>query len=389
MRSRTAAPRDHALDVIRGVCIVMMTFGHLAPGTVPTRVLHPAPWVDGASGFVLLSGLVLGMVQRGRLARGGLAGAEKALARRIGVLYAAHVCITSLALVVGTAGWAEASWLPDAAHEGGVGSAVVKALLLQVNPPYLNILSLYVVLLALAMLALPLLVRGHVKTLCAASVALYAVAQLAPAATTLPGTDGNPGYFAWGAWQLLFLSGFVAGYYWKSADLARRLRSPRVVATAVCSAAVIYAVCLPVVYLDVWPAAHGVAVRFVEKTTAGPGAIILAWVAFVVAYWVLGTIRSGGLDRLSALSAIGRRSLDCYIVLSLLVILVPAATGRIVVGTPAIVLAVVALAAMRTWVAIRDRVARRAGPQASPDRGDADAAVPLPETEGRAGYTGG
>ena len=376
MEVRAPVARDHALDIIRGVCIVMMTFGHLAPGTAPTRLLHVVLWVDGASGFVLLSGLVLGMVQHSRLARGGMAGAEKALARRIGVLYVAHVCLTLLALTVGTLGRAEAAWLPAAADEGGVVRAILRTLLLQVNAPYLDILSLYVVLLALAMVALPLLVRGHVLALGAASLALYVVAQLNPAVTTLPGTGGVPGYFDWGTWQLLFLSGFVAGYYWRSADLARRLTSPRAVVAAVATAAVIYAVCIPLIHLDAAPAARDVAVRLVEKTTSGPFWITLAWVAFVVAYWLLGKLL-GVVDprRLSVLSAIGRRSLDCYIVLSVLVILVPAVTGRVITGTPTIALAVLALVAMRVWVAIREWMLRRG-------RADAPGSPAVPITSG-------
>jgi hypothetical protein len=52
------------------------------------KITHAPLWIDGATGFVLLAGLVLGMVQaRVATSRQGLA----RLGRRTMLVYAAHV----------------------------------------------------------------------------------------------------------------------------------------------------------------------------------------------------------------------------------------------------------------------------------------------------------
>src|SRR4051812_42249003 len=55
--------RNRAIDMLRGLCIVSMTTAHLAAGSWPWQVFHVAVLVDGAVGFVLLSGIVLGITQ--------------------------------------------------------------------------------------------------------------------------------------------------------------------------------------------------------------------------------------------------------------------------------------------------------------------------------------
>ena len=377
--------RDQAIDVVRGACVLVMTFAHLAPLTIVNRLLHLPLWIDGASGFVLLSGLVLGMVQHGRIRRGGLPGAQRALARRALLLYGWHVGIVLLAVLIGSVTGTRAAWLPDADDHGGPVGAVVRTLLLQLNPPYLDILSLYVVLFGFAMVALFLLHRGRVVWLAVASGAVYMGAQAAPGATTLGAWTGSASQFSWGAWQLLFLSGFVAGWYWRSAGLAARVTSGRVLLAAASVAAVIYLACIPVVYGGQVPAMHDGAVALVEKGRAGPGWTALAWAAFVIAYAVVSRL----LSRVPAgwfapLSTLGRRSLDCYVLLTLLVVLVPVMAGGVVQGGTAVAWATGAIAAMCAWVWLRDRLVDLRGRRSAAAPRSTEADLAAPSTAGNA-----
>ncbi|MTA97652.1 MAG: hypothetical protein F2532_01820, partial [Actinobacteria bacterium] len=51
--------RDRALDVVRGICIISMVIRHMSYGSFLDTGIHAPFWIDGAFGFVFLSGLVL------------------------------------------------------------------------------------------------------------------------------------------------------------------------------------------------------------------------------------------------------------------------------------------------------------------------------------------
>ena len=89
--------RDRAIDVLRGLCIVSMTTAHLAAGSWPWQIFHIGTFIDGAVGFVFLSGLVLGITQRRAIERGGLLAGQRKLLRRIVVIYCANIALCLLA----------------------------------------------------------------------------------------------------------------------------------------------------------------------------------------------------------------------------------------------------------------------------------------------------
>lgn len=357
--------RDAAIDTIRGICIVTMTFSHLAAGTVADTLTHPAPWVDGASGFVLMSGLVLGLVQPGRIGRGGLLGAEIALLRRAGLLYLAHVATVLLAVVAGHFA-PSVSWFPRTADHGGTLGTIRDTLLLQINPPDIDILSLYVILLLFAMVATALLTLRLSALVMVGSVALYVVASLYPTAFTLPIGDGEVSKFSWGAWQLLFVSALTVGWYWKRADLRHRLTSRWALLAAgltwvaVTGAGVLFARLglIPAIQ----PALHN---AFYNKSDQGIARFVLAWAAFVTLYaaltWVL---RRFPLRWLAPIEVIGKRSLASFIVLTVITVLVPVFAGEDIADGLAMATAVVAGLAMYGYVRLRYR--RPAGSKAVP-----------------------
>lgn len=61
-----------------------MIASHLAAGSFLDKVSHPSVWVDGASGFVLFSGILIGIVQRSTRRRHGTAAGVRKLGKRMG-----------------------------------------------------------------------------------------------------------------------------------------------------------------------------------------------------------------------------------------------------------------------------------------------------------------
>ena len=364
--------RDAAIDTIRGVCIVLMTVSHLAEGTVVDKVLHPAPWVDGASGFVLMSGLVLGLVQPGRISRVGLRGAEIQLARRALLLYVIHVSTVFLALGAGSLA-PTVDRFPHTGDHGGWPGTVAATLLLQVNPADIDILSLYVILLLSAMVAAALLARGLAWLVALASIALYVVASTIPAAFTLPIGEGHLSKFNWGAWQLLFLSAFVVGWFWKKRNLREVLASRGAFTLAAGLWFVVTLVGVLFARFGLAPAIQPALTQaYYDKTDQGLGRFVLSWVAFVTIYagltWLM---RRRALRALAPVERLGKRSLAAFVVLTVITVLVPLIAGHEVDGPLSIAIAAAALLTMYTYVLLRygrERVPSTVVPEQAPAR---------------------
>ena len=343
--------RDTALDVFRGACVVSMTFGHLAAGTLPFQLTHSIPWYDGASGFVLLAGLVIGIIQRRKCDTHGPEAGRRALGRRFGLLYLNHVGLVILGLLVGSA-TLSAWYLPDASSEGGWPIALTRALTLQLNPPGVDILSMYTLLLVLAALAVAALSKGRLVIVAVVSLVLYAAAQIVPSVTTLRGYAAVPeAGFNWGAWQLIFISALLVGWHWQ-AGLKRAVLRWQAAAWALGAAAAL--------------AVLGVASQetfsdwFFNKNNAGPGWVLMAWAVFGVAYWALSKVPTlVGSRFVAPLEVIGRRSLDSFVLMTCALLVVPALVGGVPSGNQAIVIAFGSLVMMIVWAVVRDLRDRR------------------------------
>lgn len=329
-----------------------MTFGHLAPLSLVTVLIHQPAAVDGASGFVLMAGLVLGMVQPARLRRGGVSGAVVALLRRAGLLYVTQVATVLLAVLVGLTAW-RAPWMPSPDGSGGVLLEVLNVFLLRVNPAYLDILGMYVILLLLAVVALALLVRGLWALVLSGSVVLYVVAQAFPQATTLPQSPGIMSFFNWGAWQLIFLSAFVVGWVWKRHGLRELFLSRRMLLVSVAVFVSVEVFTLFGRFVD--PDLGGATEWLIDKRDAGPIRVVMAWAAFVLLYqavtWLL---RRPSLPLIAPLERLGRRSLSSFVVLTLFAIAAGALGAAALPPQATAAVAVVALVGMERWARWRD-----------------------------------
>jgi hypothetical protein len=308
----SSAGRQLTIDVLRGYFILSMASGHLAFGPV-SKLLHVWRWVDAAAGFVCLSGFVLGLSQRAKSERGDGAAAQRWILRRAAQIWAISVLLTlgalSLRLVHG-----ELAFIPDVLHTERIGSALLEVAVLQLRVPYFGLLSMYVVFLLAAYLAVWALKRNRDAAVIAVSLALYALVQLGVLAQAPAGSDR----FTLTAWQLLFFLGLVAGWRWKD-TLLPAVRPWRRHITALAGLAV--AGFLFLAQGDDVPVLRrlhpGDLSVYFDKFNLSPPVILyfLAIVAFLPALVDLGRRIPYGECALRLVALIGRHSLASYVIL--------------------------------------------------------------------------
>lgn len=313
------------MDALRGLCIISMVIAHVAARSPMYKVSHGLIWVDGAMGFVLLSGLVLGLVHRGRASHeGGLRSSVLSILRRTRLLWILNLSLTLLALVLGSLRSSRAE-LPSFAEHGVLGSAW-RASVLALNPP-LSILGMYVVLMLVAVGAVWMLDRGWTVALLVLSGAVYAAAALSGVDTSLPG-QGSDQAFHLAAWQGLFILGLTIGWHWKERQLrAFVLRRPVVIAAA--AVLIVFAVLAHLtVRVEMFDGTNaGWLLRLLfAKLNLGIGAILFTIVVAVVAYaaveWLLLT---RAVRVFKPVITLGRRSLDAYVISTALAMALPTA----------------------------------------------------------------
>ena len=211
--------RDLRLDFFRGVALFSIFIDHLAWNSLLAQfTLQALGFSDAAEVFILISGYTAGMVYGRAIERQGLLRAAMRMYHRVWQLYVAHVFLfmqfmATTAYLVDTfnnAIYAEELRAADFLKEPGV--AVVKALTLQFQPAFMDILPLYIVLLAV----LPLVLIGFrlwPAGVLAACFGLWGAAQLNKriALPAYPGPD-HVWFFNPFCWQALFFLGAWCGW---------------------------------------------------------------------------------------------------------------------------------------------------------------------------------
>ena len=205
--------RDTRADLCRGLALWMIVINHTPGNALGRLTLKNFAFSDATEAFVLLAGYAGAFAYAGAADRQGWAFAAAALVRRVCKLYVAHIFL----LVVFTAqvGFSaatldRAAYLDELALDPFAENpyrALLEALLLRFQPAFLDILPLYIVLLALLIPALA--IRGRPWLLLALSVALWAGAR--GLGVNLPRWQGGGWFFNPLGWQLLFVLGFLLG----------------------------------------------------------------------------------------------------------------------------------------------------------------------------------
>lgn len=214
-KQRFAADRDLRIDFFRGLALAMIFINHI-PGN-PLSILTQRAWgfSDSAEVFVLLAGLASALAYSRFFDRGAASAGVVAVASRMWSLYIMHLMlflVVAALCVVGAERLNETSYLETLGFDvflQAPAGFIVNVLTLSFLPGYLDILPLYIVLLAMVP-ALMLLARRHWALPLVAALTLYSIAH--HASINLPNTrTAREWFFNPFAWQLLFVIGFTLG----------------------------------------------------------------------------------------------------------------------------------------------------------------------------------
>jgi hypothetical protein len=222
-RARQRIGRQTELDWLRGLMLVLMTITHL-PTWFSSHVGQPFGFVSAAEGFVFLSAYLVGSVYTGTAVRHGCTAMRHAIWRRAAKVYGAQVALLLLLfwILVPFALSQGAHAITDLAsfYIAHPHTALVTGVLLAYNPPLLDILPMYVLLLLVSPLVLAYTARRGWGVLLVLSAALWLFAQLGggrhvyesmAALAGWPVPYSQTGAFSLLAWQMLWLAGLRAG----------------------------------------------------------------------------------------------------------------------------------------------------------------------------------
>ncbi len=207
----TGDRRDDRLDLLRGFAALAMIIDHFGGQDSWLYLLSGGDrfFISAAEGFVFISGLVMGIVYAGVVARYGIRAAMAKAARRVGTLYALTVGLSlSFALLAILLNLPWAPQLPA----GGFLAFAGDILTLQRATYLTDVLLLYTFVIAAAIPLLLLLRHGYGGWVLAGSWALWAAWQWWPTQLQIPWPIMDSHTFNFAAWQVLFLTGMVVGY---------------------------------------------------------------------------------------------------------------------------------------------------------------------------------
>jgi hypothetical protein len=333
--------RDPRVDVLRGLALVMIFINHIPAN--PLAAVTLASWgvADAADLFVLMAGFSAAMAYGVRFERHGFWQGSLAVWRRAAWLYLvqAMLFVVVCGLVIAAINlfdnplYAEAVniWpvLHDPAHAG------MQAGFLRYQPFYLDILPLYIVLLAAFPLMYTLARVSPLAALCV-SAGLWAMVQ-----ATGINLSTAPEYGGWFfnplAWQFIFTIGVALSLWTRAHGLVRP--SPRAIAIAGLVVAAGFVLRSP--WSEVWminaiPPLPDAWIITSDKTSLGVWRIVYA-LAFVVLMWGVlphdaARVEAGPLRHLARM---GRHSLPVFVlgtVLSILAHIANVETGGGLIG---------------------------------------------------------
>jgi hypothetical protein len=257
-----APSRDTRIDLLRGLAIVFVVVNHLGLASylqIGTQEFLGV--VSGAELFVLLSGVVLGLVYRPKLVSGGIGEVVIRTAGRSWKLYRTALVVVVLVYLLSLLpflnGQSVTTFTDQGTGAAGPGATgrvydlyagadrilqypvdpgvVVDFLLLRMGPWQFNVMGLYVVLLLVSPLILWALGRRWWPWVLVASVALYVIGYTTHV-RLLPSQFEDS--FPLLIWQVLFVLGMVGGFYRREIITWFSTRVGRVVLIAIIAVAV-------------------------------------------------------------------------------------------------------------------------------------------------------
>src|SRR2546422_10262611 len=216
---KQASERDLRLDFFRGLALFSIFIDHVDWNNLVAQfTLQSVGFSDAAEVFIFISGYTAGMVYGRAIEHRGLLRTAIRIYHRVWQLYVAHVflfmqfmaTVAYLVDALNNAIYAEEFRAADFLKEPGL--AVIKALTLQFQPEFMDILPLYIVLLA----ALPFVLVGFrlwPTGMLVASFGLWSAVQFdkSIALAAYPGPN-QVWFFNPFSWQALFFLGTWCGW---------------------------------------------------------------------------------------------------------------------------------------------------------------------------------
>ncbi len=195
--------------------LLFIFIDHVPENMLSYLTLQAIGFFDAAEVFIFISGFTAALVYGRRLASKGALYATAQVLRRAWQLYVAHIFLFVL-FIAEVSYTATAFKNPMYNEEMRVADfldephiAVIKALLLQFQPTFLDILPLYIVMLVIFP-AILLGIQRHWLAVLLPSAIVYLVVQLFD--ISVPAyPEGHVWYFNPLAWQFLFVAGAVLG----------------------------------------------------------------------------------------------------------------------------------------------------------------------------------
>ena len=225
--------RIEELDALRGVMLVWITCTHL-PTILSRYVNQPLGFFSAAEGFIFLSALFTGRIYIRIAKRDGDGAMWRKLWMRTGKLYCYQLLLLAFAFMIEAPIAARSNTpavhnLLDFYFAAGQTRAFIDAALMVYRPPLLDILPVYITLLALTPFALMLGTRFGWKYALTGGFTLWLLAQFGfrsfvyhaeARAFGLQIPLNEMGAFDLWAWQLWWLVGLWLGARWANDDFS-------------------------------------------------------------------------------------------------------------------------------------------------------------------------
>lgn len=212
-RRAGTSSRDLRLDFFRGLALWFIFIDHVPSSTIANLTLRNFGFSDATEIFVFISGYTAGLVYTASMLKRGFLFMTMQVLKRCWQLYAAHILLFVFFI-------AQISWVAirfdNAAFIDELNiteffenpqQSIISALMLHYRPVNLDVLPLYMALLAGLPLVLWLVQRSRLLTLALSAALWLAVQQWGWAFPVY--ASGDTWLFNPLAWQLLFVIGIV------------------------------------------------------------------------------------------------------------------------------------------------------------------------------------
>jgi hypothetical protein len=222
--------RDLRLDLFRGLALWFIFLDHVPDNILGWLTVRNYGFSDATEIFVYISGYTAVIAYARMMRRQGWVRAAARIYRRVWQLYVAHILlfVAFVAQIAWVSIHRDTPALIEEMQLMGLGQdpyrALLEAALLKFRPVNLDVLPLYIVLLAVFPLALPAIMRWP-RSVLAVSVAIYAATCHFD--WNLAGyPDGKFWFFNPMAWQVVFYTGAVMAVMAPRLTWMDRLRWP-------------------------------------------------------------------------------------------------------------------------------------------------------------------